>query len=59
MSTPTQAPPPAEPHAGDMLWSDPEDEPPKDLQDMQNTLRRLGVVLALVMVVLMIVLGVR
>ncbi|MFF7469737.1 morphogenic membrane protein MmpB [Streptomyces sp. NPDC008092] len=42
-----------------MLWSDPEDEPPKDLQDMQKSLRRLGVLLALVMVVLMIVLGVR
>ncbi|MER6460425.1 hypothetical protein AB0D30_20395 [Streptomyces sp. NPDC048409] len=42
-----------------MLWSDPEDEPPKDLQDMQHTLRRLGVFLAVVMLLLMIVLGVR
>jgi hypothetical protein len=42
-----------------MLWSDPEDEPPKELRDMQNTLRRLGVFLSLVMLVLMIVLGVR
>ncbi|MEU2335873.1 hypothetical protein ABZ770_18575 [Streptomyces sp. NPDC006654] len=42
-----------------MLWSDPEDEPPKELRDMQNTLRRLGVFLALVMLVLMFVLGVR
>ncbi|MEW2303733.1 hypothetical protein AB0958_27840 [Streptomyces sp. NPDC006655] len=42
-----------------MLWSDPEDEPPKELRDMQDTLRRLGVFLALVMLVLMFVLGVR
>ncbi|MEU5312111.1 hypothetical protein [Streptomyces sp. NPDC021562] len=42
-----------------MLWSDPEDEPPKELRDMQNTLRRLGVFLALVMLVLMFVLGLR
>ncbi|MFD5540577.1 morphogenic membrane protein MmpB [Streptomyces sp. NPDC127079] len=42
-----------------MLWSDPEDEPPKELRDMQNALRRLGVFLALVMLVLMFVLGVR
>ncbi|MEU9385140.1 hypothetical protein AB0D38_31105 [Streptomyces sp. NPDC048279] len=42
-----------------MLWSDPEDEPPKDLQDVQNALRRLGVLLAVVMLLLMIVLGVR
>ncbi|MFD3584078.1 morphogenic membrane protein MmpB [Streptomyces sp. NPDC058683] len=42
-----------------MLWSDPDDEPPKDLQDVQKALRRLGVLLALVMILLMIVLGVR
>lgn len=42
-----------------MLWSDPEDEPPKDLQDVQNALTRLGVLLAVVMLLLMIVLGVR
>ncbi|MEU2424555.1 MULTISPECIES: morphogenic membrane protein MmpB [Streptomyces] len=42
-----------------MLWSDPEDEPPKELRDMQNTLRRLGVLLALAMLLAMIVLGVR
>ncbi|WP_107483225.1 morphogenic membrane protein MmpB [Streptomyces humi] len=41
-----------------MLWSDPEDEPPKELRDMQNTLRRLGVFLALAMLLAMIVLGV-
>ncbi|MER6955688.1 morphogenic membrane protein MmpB [Streptomyces sp. NPDC001858] len=42
-----------------MLWSDPENEPPKELRDMQETLRRLGFFLALAMVVAMIVLGVR
>ncbi|MET9089880.1 morphogenic membrane protein MmpB [Streptomyces sp. NPDC090075] len=42
-----------------MLWSDPDDEPPKELRDMQNTLRRLGVLLALAMLLAMIVLGVR
>ena len=26
----------------DMLWSDPENEPPKELCDMQDMLRRLG-----------------
>src|SRR5690348_4879371 len=30
-----------------MLWSDPENEPPKELRDMQETLRRLGLFLAL------------
>ncbi|MFI0963318.1 morphogenic membrane protein MmpB [Streptomyces sp. NPDC021080] len=34
-----------------MLWSDPENDPPKDLRDMQDMLRRLGVLLALAMVV--------
>ncbi|MEV8039035.1 morphogenic membrane protein MmpB [Streptomyces sp. NPDC002742] len=42
-----------------MLWSDPENEPPKDLRDMQDMLRRLGVLLALAMVVAMILLGIR
>ncbi|GGR99111.1 hypothetical protein GCM10010269_42430 [Streptomyces humidus] len=42
-----------------MLWSDPENEPPKELRDMQETLRRLGFFLALAMVTAMIVLGVR
>lgn len=41
-----------------MLWSDPEDEPPKELRDMQAMLRRAGLVLALAMVVAMIVLGI-
>ncbi|WP_268256007.1 morphogenic membrane protein MmpB [Streptomyces aurantiogriseus] len=42
-----------------MLWSDPKNEPPKELRDMQETLRRLGLFLALAMLVAMIVLGVR
>lgn len=43
---------------GDMLWSDPENEPPKELRDMQDMLRRLGVLMALAMLLAMIVLGV-
>jgi hypothetical protein len=42
-----------------MLWSDPEDEPPEELRDMQEMLRRLGLVMALAMVVAMIVIGFR
>ncbi|WP_405795338.1 morphogenic membrane protein MmpB [Streptomyces sp. NBC_01506] len=42
-----------------MLWSDPENEPPKDMRDMQAMMRRAGVVLALAMVLAMIVAGVR
>lgn len=41
-----------------MLWSDPENEPPEELRDMQEMLRRLGFFLALAMVLAMIVLGV-
>ncbi|MFF5182606.1 morphogenic membrane protein MmpB [Streptomyces sp. NPDC000345] len=40
-----------------MLWSDPKNEPPEELRDMQETLRRLGLFLALAMVIAMIVLG--
>ncbi|GGU82713.1 hypothetical protein GCM10010260_14210 [Streptomyces filipinensis] len=42
-----------------MLWSDPEDEPPKDLRDAQDMLRRLGFVMALAMILAMLVLGLR
>ncbi|MGW5325638.1 morphogenic membrane protein MmpB [Streptomyces sp. NPDC004009] len=42
-----------------MLWSDPEDEPPEELRDTQEMLRRLGLVLALAMVLGMIVIGLR
>ncbi|WUO17977.1 hypothetical protein OG985_18590 [Streptomyces sp. NBC_00289] len=40
-----------------MLWSDPENEPPKEMRDMQTMLRRLGVLMALAMVLTMIVIG--
>ncbi|WP_263981877.1 morphogenic membrane protein MmpB [Streptomyces naphthomycinicus] len=42
-----------------MLWSDPEDEPPKELRDAQDMLRRLGLLMALAMVLIMIVIGLR
>ncbi|MET8244916.1 hypothetical protein ABZV31_11125 [Streptomyces sp. NPDC005202] len=43
-----------------MLWSDPEnDEPPKELREMQVMLRRLGVLMALAMVLAMFVIGLR
>ena len=42
-----------------MLWSDPENEPPKDLQDMQVMMRRLGLLMALAMVLAMIVIGLK
>jgi uncharacterized protein YigE (DUF2233 family) len=42
-----------------MLWSDPENEPPKELRDMQTMLRRAGMVLALAMVVAMFAAGLR
>lgn len=57
LSTRTQAPAPAKPHAGDMLWSDPDNEPPEELRETQVMLRRLGILMALAMVLAMIVLG--
>ncbi|GKQ40979.1 morphogenic membrane protein MmpB [Streptomyces sp. A012304] len=42
-----------------MLWSDPRNEPPKELREMQETLRRLGCFLALAMVIAMLVIGLR
>ncbi|MGY4992934.1 morphogenic membrane protein MmpB [Streptomyces sp. 900105245] len=42
-----------------MLWSDPEDEPPKELRDVQEMLRRLGLFMALAMILAMIVIGLR
>ncbi|MFF9316271.1 MULTISPECIES: morphogenic membrane protein MmpB [Streptomyces] len=42
-----------------MLWSDPENEPPEELRDMQAMLRRLGVLMALAMVLTMVVIGLR
>ncbi|MFJ8649807.1 morphogenic membrane protein MmpB [Streptomyces sp. NPDC093546] len=40
-----------------MLWSDPKNEPPKEMRDMQAMLRRAGILLALAMVVAMFVAG--
>ncbi|WP_330459487.1 hypothetical protein OIB37_23030 [Streptomyces sp. NBC_00820] len=42
-----------------MLWSDPEDEPSKELRDMEAKLRRLGLFLALAMIVILIAIGLR
>ncbi|WP_267883700.1 morphogenic membrane protein MmpB [Streptomyces bikiniensis] len=42
-----------------MLWSDPKNQPPKFMREMQAMLRRAGVLLAVAMVVLMFVVGVR
>ncbi|MFF9484500.1 morphogenic membrane protein MmpB [Streptomyces sp. NPDC085946] len=42
-----------------MLWSDPENEPPEELRNTQDMLRRLGVLVALAMVLAMLVIGVR
>ncbi|MER8222403.1 hypothetical protein ABTZ58_17805 [Streptomyces sp. NPDC094143] len=42
-----------------MLWSDPENEPPEELRDTQDMLRRLSVLLASAMVLVMLVIGVR
>lgn len=40
-----------------MLWSDPDNEPPEELREMQVMLRRLGILMALAMVLAMIVIG--
>ncbi|MFE4370053.1 morphogenic membrane protein MmpB [Streptomyces sp. NPDC056835] len=40
-----------------MLWSDPENEPPREMRDAQLMLRRAGVLLALAVVLAMVVLG--
>ncbi|MFF8310571.1 morphogenic membrane protein MmpB [Streptomyces lydicus] len=42
-----------------MLWSDPPDEPPEELADVQAKLRRLGIVLAVAAVLLMFLLSAR
>lgn len=42
-----------------MLWSDPENEPPKEMRDTQEMLRRLGVLVACAMVLVTIMIGVR
>ncbi|MQY14875.1 hypothetical protein SRB5_50510 [Streptomyces sp. RB5] len=38
-----------------MLWSDPSDEPPKELRDAQNMLRRASHVLAAATIVVLVV----
>ncbi|MEV0743122.1 hypothetical protein AB0I51_46035 [Streptomyces sp. NPDC050549] len=40
-----------------MLWSDPDNEPPKELRETELMLRRLGILMALAMVLAMIVIG--
>ncbi|MFJ9249331.1 morphogenic membrane protein MmpB [Streptomyces sp. NPDC101776] len=40
-----------------MLWSDPDNEPPEEMREMQVMLRRLGILMALAMVLAMIVIG--
>ncbi|MFI1222642.1 MULTISPECIES: morphogenic membrane protein MmpB [unclassified Streptomyces] len=42
-----------------MLWSDPENKPPKELRDAQAMMRRAGFLVALAMLVAMYVLGIR
>ncbi|WP_256861120.1 morphogenic membrane protein MmpB [Streptomyces tsukubensis] len=42
-----------------MLWSDRDEEPPKELRETQAMLRRAGFVVAVAMVLAMFVLGVR
>ncbi|MDO0926051.1 hypothetical protein QQY24_11690 [Streptomyces sp. TG1A-8] len=42
-----------------MLWSDPENEPPEELRATQAMLRRLGLLVALAMVLAMLVIGPR
>ncbi|MGW4568935.1 morphogenic membrane protein MmpB [Streptomyces sp. NPDC004561] len=42
-----------------MLWSDPEDEPPKELRETQEMLRRLGLFMATAMILVMLVIGMR
>jgi len=42
-----------------MLWSAPDDEPTRELRRTQEMLRRLGVLMALAMVLAMIVIGIR
>ncbi|KPI33489.1 MULTISPECIES: morphogenic membrane protein MmpB [unclassified Streptomyces] len=41
-----------------MLWSDPKDEPPQDMRDVQAMVRRMTVVVVLAMLVVVYVLGV-
>ncbi|MFD9306020.1 morphogenic membrane protein MmpB [Streptomyces sp. NPDC060048] len=40
-----------------MLWSDPKDEPPKDMREAQAMVRRMTLVVVLAMIVVVYVLG--
>ncbi|MGW0731234.1 morphogenic membrane protein MmpB [Streptomyces sp. NPDC002851] len=42
-----------------MLWSDPENRPPKELRDVQAMLRRAGVLMAVAMLVALLSFGFR
>ncbi|MFI2202247.1 morphogenic membrane protein MmpB [Streptomyces sp. NPDC020192] len=42
-----------------MLWSDPKDEPPEELREAQAMLRRLGLFMAIAMILAMLVIGLR
>ncbi|MEV6671668.1 hypothetical protein [Streptomyces sp. NPDC051162] len=42
-----------------MLWSDPPEEPPEELREAQAMLRRAGFVLAVGVVTLFVLLGLR
>ncbi|EDY49414.1 Hypothetical protein SCLAV_3832 [Streptomyces clavuligerus] len=53
------APPPPGATIGNMLWSDPEDEPPEEMRETQAMMRRAGLLLALAMVLGMFVVGLR
>ena len=41
-----------------MLWSDPENEPPKEYRETQEMLRRAGLVLALAVFLAMVMVGI-
>ncbi|MFD5148961.1 MULTISPECIES: morphogenic membrane protein MmpB [Streptomyces] len=41
-----------------MLWSDPKNEPPKDMRDAAAMVRRMTVIVVIAMVVVVYVLGV-
>jgi hypothetical protein len=40
-----------------VLWSDPENEPPEELRETQEMLRRAGLVVALAMFAAMVMVG--
>ncbi|AJE85223.1 MULTISPECIES: morphogenic membrane protein MmpB [Streptomyces] len=42
-----------------MLWSDPKNEPPQELREMQSMLRRASVLIAVAVILALLILGVR